>query len=529
MTKEQIQANLNRTTTTLGGGTVTLPDNQGTVSHGAAFNIPDNPEPAPEPTMTDRQGMTATPEELKWTTEGAVAESQRTGEDWQSIQKRERKKVGTGNKSGKDTTKKYIIGYDDEGAIAIPTSPYLDTFGYKPNDPDFETIKSDLESKKDTIDMSIETVLSNKNRAEENISAINSYLDTINSSKNNAYFDITYTDTSGESKTKKLSKSEAVDFFEGKLYENQQYLNQDSVLSELQGSKKDLENQLGIIEGYEKHGYEVEITDDGYEVNLPSASDVHSWWVDDTDKEAALLSSAAFMKSPLAIGTVFSGVQSLITGDEKVSQAHREELAQYSLGLQETLKDKDYGGYIGKVATSPAMVQGVYLPALTMGAGYAFEGLSVGGSTALSTSGSSLANLGSTTAGKIINYGGKVGMLSLGAYGTYETAKQLKETYDESPETFGARLGETAFTFGIAAAGFKAGKKLYWSRHPIRPSGNVFGKMDVIEEPLESPLKDTKRVRFEAFGEQKVAGRNVKVRVVGTGEKTASIGMVPTG
>ncbi|GAH99409.1 unnamed protein product, partial [marine sediment metagenome] len=60
--------------------------------------------------------------------------------------------------------------------------------------------------------------------------------------------------------------------------------------------------------------------EEGWEFGLPKASEVHKWWIGDTEKEKALFSSAAFIESPLAVKTLFSAGQYKLTGDEKVKE-----------------------------------------------------------------------------------------------------------------------------------------------------------------------------------------------------------------
>ena len=234
--------------------------------------------------------------------------------------------------------KKYFMG--------VKPSPYLKKFGYKPDDPDYDIIKSDISSAKENIKSVVPTTLKNIKTTVGNIRDIKSNIKTIEASKPNTKW--TITDDLGT--REQLSRDEAITVLKGKLPE--QFKGLTGQFKTLTGASalgkqyKDLRTLEKTVEAYEKGGYEVDIKkDDSYKFKLPKASKVHSWLVKDPEKEKILLTSASFMESPLAIGTMIDMGASAITGDKGYSERRKEKHAEYSLGLQKSLMKDDYGGY----------------------------------------------------------------------------------------------------------------------------------------------------------------------------------------
>ena len=471
------------------GNYVKLPGDQGFVYKGGAFGEIESPE-TPIPTMTDRTGMTATPSELSWTFEGAVEESKRTGESIQNIQKRNLDKWDKVGTSAEDMAlnKKYYIGKDESGTPQyIQESPYQVKFDYTPNDPDYSSIKSSIKSNIGSYD----TTISNVSKINESSSILESNLQNIRSSAPGTRWSYELDpdklqqenpDTYNWIKEnigfkEEYNKSEAEKLTQYLIDENKKTLESVPSIQSLKEDRENLQNTLFTVKQYEKLGYEVDKTDEGYEFALPEASEVHSKIFG--DKEAVALTSASFMESPLAIKTFASGIYQWATGDEKVGETRREELAQFSLGLYESTGKGDYGGYIGKVATSPAMVQGVYLPLIAYGGGYALTGLSAGASGTVSGATSTLARIGATQGGRVLTVGSKIGMAGIGAYGLKTTGESLYKTYQERPEALPGQLAETGFTFGMAYAGFRKGKTMYNYRNPSvgAPRDTLFKRM----------------------------------------------------
>ena len=428
----------------------------------------------------DRTGMTATPIELPWTIEGAIERSKTdpAGKTWQKIQGENLSKWNVGTSSiDMALNKKYYIGKDEETGDRkyISESPYQIIHGYNPNDPDYSTIKSNLEKSSDTINQSIENINLYSSQAESQLSGLKENLNLIKSSKPGSVwsYDLNQEELKTQSPTiynwinenigfkNKYSKKEAEKLTNYFIDLNEDILNQRDILPKLNKQKQDISNKLYSVKQYEKLGYEVDIIDEGYDFHLPKASTVHSAIFG--DKEAVALTSASFIESPLAIKTFGSAIWQWATGDEKVGETRREELAQFSLGLKEGLVRGDYGM---RILSSPAMVQGVYLPALAYGGGYALTGLSAGASGTVSGATSTLAKIGATQGGRVLTAGSKIGMAGFGIYGLKTTGENLYKTYQERPEALPGQLAEIGFTFGMAYTGFRTGKTMYNYRNP---------------------------------------------------------------
>jgi len=525
-------------------------DDKGYIQGSPKFDIPSN-----YPLMSEYDqgivGGTARPEDLPWTYEGAQKKLSKGGTynpTFDEIQEEASKNlekwkdVGTSSED-MALTKKHYIGTDESGERQyISESPYQVKFGYTPNDPDYNIILNDINEKTNTIDETISTIRKNVGQAKDILPDLQSNLNLIQTGDPNATWQFNFDQANMQNQSPDMYKwiqtnvgfkseytpGEAEKIMQHFIDVNQSVADQENLISQLQSDKQSLQDTKFTVEKYKDLGYKVDIKDDQYSFSLPKSSEVHKKIFG--DKEGIALTATAFIESPLAIKTVGSAIWQWATGDEKVGETRKEELTSYSLGLQESLQKGDYGGYVAKVGTSPAMVQGVYIPLIAYGGGYALTGLSAGGAGSTAVGTSTLAKIGSTTAGKLTTIGAKTAMIGAGAYGTITTAQSLYQTYQDRPEALPGQVAETAFTFGMAYAGFKGGQKAWTQRHTgswkynwkkgrTEWSPEEIRRIDVkgFQDVLEYQQGD--KTMFTAEGVQDIGGRKVNIRLHGMGEK----------
>jgi hypothetical protein len=282
---------------------------------------------------------------------------------------------------------------------------------------------------------------------------------------------------------------------------------------------RDLTVSKQQLQKYQEAGYEIKKTDEGYTFQYPKASEVYTS-IHEKELSGVALTSASFIKSPLAIGTLASGIQYAITGDEKVRQAELESLSEFALGLDISIKK---GEYIQKIATSPAMIEGVYLPvALMTGTaviGVAGKGATMlGGRLAETAIGSKVVSGAEFIGTKLspitrplISIGTKISTtvapvaesfigkqaIKYGAFGAMAflpenpiTGKGLYKTITEAPEQAGSALGQSLFGWEVGWGAMEAGRKIpqqiremnIGERLGLRPMGTetsqpIFGAM----------------------------------------------------
>lgn len=430
----------------------------------------------------------------------------------------------------------------------IPVSPYLTKFGYSPGsigrteyDFDYGTILSDIESKRAKLSSYQKIIPSNLFTGLKNITKLGGYYATVQASKPESMWTI---------EGKDYSREEALSLLKGKASTNWDVVKKSNIGDAIGYSQtgKALGELEKTVKEYQRKGYNVDITPSGeYEFNLPKASDVHSWWVrkdlktnelglvyspllggtymSPTDIEATLLTSASFMESPLALGTLASGIASVITGDEGYTERRHERLAEYSLGMQEVLKNKDYGAYFGKVVSSPAMVEGVYLPFLTMGAGYAVEGISAGARTGGSILGKSIIDR------SLIKFGSKIGskgvlgvkggmtglgivMIGGGALGAVESFGRGDITWYDVP----SMATEIGFSVGMAGGGFKYGKSIWGGKYKIGISPPVTGDTKAFQIRTITESGGEQKIDLWGGGRQMIGKQPAQMKFAGYGE-----------
>lgn len=410
-------------------------------------------------------------------------------------------KVASPTGGGKGEIMEWYEKLQPERGVA--PSPYLKKYGYMPHDPDYDIIGKDISEKLGTISANIEQV-------GFNIETSTSYIDQIN-------LDIAMVESqpskewtlTGEGFDPEMlySSGDLLDILESKRSEYQTSLSEaEGFLGDISSWEqqrlelKDFQKDMGT---YEKLGYTVDILEDeSIQVGLPKASTVHDWYVGE-DKTPILLGATSFLESPLAVRSatdilaesafqtlkedpsmvgvmklgsnlMFGGSQLIgktvidwATGARDVVPKHtKERLSEFSLDLSKTLRDDGGLAFSGKVMTSPAMIEGVYIPLATMGTGYIVTGL--GGKVA--TSGAStlsgkLAGFGATTGGKITRTAIVGSGLVIGGAGITMLGTGLYEVAQTQPEALPGILSETAFTFGMAYGGYKTGARLWKTKH----------------------------------------------------------------
>jgi len=374
-----------------------------------------------------------------------------------NVQPYDVKSIGVGTKvDTKESISEGITHVErqpDKDTVA-PT-PYFEKFGYKPEDQDYRTIESDLSGSKKQIEESMKGIMEGTIASQQNLMQISKNVKMIGESPSDSRWLINDVEYSRDEALKIMSKG---------VTQNVAVVKQVSMMGHLSEQYKGIEDIEKTVKEHKGKGYTVDITDEGYVFGYPSAIEVHEDVVGDHTRSSVMLTASAFMESPLAIGTMVDIIAGKITGDPSYDERRIEKLAEFSLGLQESLQKGDRAGYVGKVLSSPAMVSGVYIPVFTLGAGYTIAGLSAGASqTGVATS--TLAKFGATTAGKVTSTIGKAGLIGMGGVGVVTTGLAIGATAAKSPQDLPSMLSETAFTIGMAYGGFKAGEQMWTQRH----------------------------------------------------------------
>jgi phosphatidylserine/phosphatidylglycerophosphate/cardiolipin synthase-like enzyme len=201
---------------------------------------------------------------------------------------------------------------DDSG---VKMSPYLEKYGYMPDDPDYYAISSDITGKKEQITTGMKDIITGSQQAFQYNRQMIDDIKMIQNAPSGSTFTI------GEQSN--LSKEEALGLIINQIQKNVNVTKQVLLLPSLGSQGKSLINLENTVGECKRRGYTVDIiTDDkgsitDYEFGLPKASDVHSWYWNDRELEKRALTSAAFMESILAIGTLIDAGAGAIIGDKK--------------------------------------------------------------------------------------------------------------------------------------------------------------------------------------------------------------------
>jgi hypothetical protein len=413
--------------------------------------------------------------------------------------------------------KRYFVGSDPATgeSIYLEESPYQKTFGYTPRDPDYSTIEKGIASDKETTTDFLTQMSEMFPKATENITTIQQQLKMVEGTPEGTMFKI------GEGDVFDISKTEAKEYLIEALVANQEVIKSSQYVPGMKKQLESIEETEFTVGMFKKLGYEVDIAETRvggqvYSFGLPKASVVHESIYGDVS--GIQLGMAGLMQSPFGIGTLADVTTSFITGDPTAKQRRYEETAEYSLGLSKSIKE---GDFLPHVLISPAMVSGVYVPALTIGAGYMLTGAVSGSSQVVSglggkispliqkftpagqqiigkvTEAASIVSQPLITTGKAAGHimGTRVGeaLMTGGLYAMIE-APHLAELAASDPSRIPSRLAESAFGWGMAIGGFKLGAKAYATEFPRQQilSGtkgsprNIFVKYGSYERNIPS-------------------------------------------
>ena len=390
--------------------------------------------------------------------------------------------------------KGHQIGWQGGKPLVVRESPFQVEHGYTPVDPDFTTELGKIFDDISTTEKSISDISENVPIARENVFNLEESLRMVKDAPDDTMFQIDINNDGVISDDEIFTKNEARKLINRYIHQNKMVLDYEKDLPGYESQRDRLENLKNILQGYKTLGYEMDVTDEGYKFKLPKASEVHEKIYGGFG--GVQLTASAFMKSPLAVETLFS------IGSEE----HKEELSSYSLGLRSSLTNVGTGDYIMKTYLgSPAMVEGVYIPLATMGAGYS---LSAGGSAVASKLGGVGTKLGkigfklgptgtkvlsgAKTVTKPFAVAGKVGVKALstrpgqalftaGIFTAIE-GPELMEAYELEPEYARGKLAGKMFKWGMAIGAFKAGSKAYKVGVAKKPPTEV--KRDMFSKDL---------------------------------------------
>jgi len=363
--------------------------------------------------------------------------------------------------------KEYYAGKDAEGKpVYIYKSPYLIEHGYLPNDSDYSTQKSKLKTQLENIptdkeiDNYVKTTKSNIEQAQTSLSTIyNSPAKTkymIDENQDNIW------DKDAEGNIKYKTREELIPLYHSNIQSMKESLTKvdnPKYRTEIKTGRTSVSNLLFMVKKHEELGYELDVKNDTYSFNLPKATKVHQWVFG--EQHSAALASANLLESPLGIKSFAHGIyDAIVPGDQ--SKGRIEEVAAYSLNLKSGL---NRGNYVAKVLTSPAMVQGVYLPTATIGLSYGLSSVGANVSSKLAWATPKLGPVSKTVlsgAGKV--FGGRFATAKVtgGLFLAIEGPRLSKLPKDKIP----AELGQTVFNWAMMYGSFKAGASLYKTVHP---------------------------------------------------------------
>jgi len=306
--------------------------------------------------------------------------------------------------------------------------------GYKPNDPDYQTIYSDITSKQKDISTSRKQIPS-------------SIISVIRSEPGTTF---TFDDTG-----KEYTKKETL----GKLTSN--LFGSMKTSAQLRSYKKN-------IEKYEAGGYNIDLTDTGVSFSEPSVEEVFKWRYGDSAFGTSRLVAGSAME--LGIPALFSGAASLVTRDSKYweNEVNRQREKALNLSIHKGETGTDVLKYAGRFWTSPESVESFYLPVATLGVGYVYTGVKAGATGAVTTG--RLAITGAKHGSKIIKTMDKV-LLGAGIVGSATSGASIGSSfaYEHAgmlPRGSGiTAVGKTATGWTLAAGGFMTGQSMYMSKY----------------------------------------------------------------
>ena len=340
----------------------------------------------------------------------------------------------------------------------IPYTKWIKDYGYQPKDPDYPVVMRGVKGQKSRVLEDIKVIEENIPLAKQNIKLIRQNISLLKGSDPSTLWNIPGYGTD-------LSREEALKYMQGILSQNQLVLSQSGLLPSLREDVKELDVYGRTIQEYERRGWGIDVLDDGTVLPvMPKATEVLRWHVGD-DEELYKLSMKAgsLLHFPSEIG---SAIASTVTGDKSYIKAQQEKVAEYSLGTLWSLDKQDYGDFAWRIGTSPAVVEGIVIPTLTLGAGYAFTGLQKGATGAIGAASSWWGRRGMTQGGKLLFKGFKWGGVGMAGVGTTVSGVSLGMAAAERPEEVPGMFGDIVFSLGMAYGGFRAGARQWSLRHP---------------------------------------------------------------
>lgn len=374
----------------------------------------------------------------------------------------------------RDRLKQYKIGLTDNDPsqpIYITKTKAAADFGFKPKDYDY--MQSDI----DLGNIETET-LDNLKSVNLAIDSSGDYLEKLSGSlksvdKNTDVGARWNMDFGNDGVVDTVySKSRVQDYLKQKIKDvktdRETYI-QDRI--NIEQSLSDIRNTQSIVHGYRDAGYELDFTESGgYNFFSPSELKVHEWKHGTGLKSNLLLTTSAFLDSPLASRTI---------GDIVTGYNPKERLASRSLDMTSSLEHKGMTDFIvGDVAGSPAMIEGVYVPMATMGLGHGIGNVAGKSSGFIGKLGGKISGkFGGKTLVSVAKFSGKALSTKTGAviftaglYGVTE-GRELYKSYKEDPAGIGGKLTESMFTFGLQLGAFKHGMKsgIKSGMKPVKP------------------------------------------------------------
>jgi hypothetical protein len=276
-----------------------------------------------------------------------------------------------------------------------------------------------------------------------------------------------------------------------------------------QQQKADIVGMSELVSKYKTGGYEIDITDEGFEPKPPKAKKVVK--AKGLETQVHALSIREFFGLP----TFITGTVSAITGDPKYLEVNIERLSEMAIRSTRQ-KGESALDYTGRFWTSWDQIEGFWIPVATMGIGAAYTGLSRGAQSAYQVGKTGLTVAGT---GKLFAFGAKhakgvtylgKGMLGATLVGAGLSRAQIIYTAIERPEALPMVAGKMGATWAMAYAGFKTGRAVYMAGQPYQPV--PIGKHDLklesdmiqfsSKEPIIKPIHEVPGASIYGFKDQ---------------------------
>ena len=381
----------------------------------------------------------------------------------------------------------------------IPPSYYKQQFGYVPYDPDYNKA---IGEQQDVYEQTFEELEAEKKFLKEydrTYNELQKNIRTVRDAPEGSVFEVDFDESGSIDDDERITRQEALDYLTGK--EQELVSQREQVVENIPKLSRQLTGltySIERLEEYKREGYTLETTDDDkYQVGTPKASEV----VEAIYGDRPDLYVAQSMRS-LGIGTLASGTAQLITGDEKFGEAEKETLATGILGATKR-KGESLLEHAGRVWTSPEVIMDIYLPAITLGAGYGIKAVSLAGKTATGLTGSAL---------RLTGLAGKTALYTVGGTGVVTLGVGMGIKAYQDPYSVPGEIGRTAYRFGMAYAGYKYGEGLAESRFfasDMPPSETLAGRKGTMRSPYDVSVESP---RMEIIREVKPSELGIRVK-----------------